>query len=131
MKLRPSQLKSPSPIVGLAPDGEPRHVLTDTDGNLIIGSAVESLVTEDANFEILLRQLIGILGEPLWWNKLVNAIQVSQATPGSLQMTMTFASSQTLPTVTNLAQFGTVPADMVVANIASDAWANCIRARFL
>jgi len=53
-----------------------RHFTTDCDGHVLIGGAVENLPTEDANFEILFRQLIGAINEPLWWDKLLNRLRL-------------------------------------------------------
>lgn len=50
----------------------------------------------------VLHDLLQTIKRPIWHNPAKGSIVVTNPTAADLQMTMTFASSQTLPTVTTL-----------------------------
>jgi hypothetical protein len=77
--------------------------------------------TADANFEILLRQLIAGIYGPAWLNPTFNTLQISSPTAANLLCTATVG------TVGDLTKVGALNADQITYNDSAIQWATCIR----
>jgi hypothetical protein len=77
--------------------------------------------TQDANFEIFLRQLLAGIFSPAWLNMAINSLQVSQPTAANLLCTATVG------TVGGLTNIGGLSADQVTYNDSAIQWATCVR----